>query len=210
MKASTSPRDYSLIAPVYDQVFNRFLNQGHKRIGRLLKAKKMLPTFKVLEVGIGSGLSLDYLPDRIKFTGVDVNEKMLSLAKIKADKLERKNVTLSIMNAEKLKLKANSFDLVMAASVLTAVEDPGKAMKEMIRVTKPGGQIAIIANLRTKSKTSSMLKRLDPVTKKYLGFRMDLEADYFKQFPEIKLVKREEVNQVMGVSLSSFLLFKKL
>lgn len=205
------PRDYSFIAPVYDHVFHKALNEGHRRIGTLLRSKKPQKEMKVLEVGVGSGLTLDYLPNSVNFTGVDINQKMLSLAHEKAKRFKRKNIQLSIMDAEKLSFKANSFDLVLAASVITAVQDPKLAMKEMIRVTKKGGQIAVIANVRNKkSYKSQLIRHFDPLTKKFLGFRTDIDSDFFSSFKEIKLVQNDQVNNLFGFPLSSFLLFEKI
>jgi phosphatidylethanolamine/phosphatidyl-N-methylethanolamine N-methyltransferase len=205
------PRDYSLIAPVYDQVFNKALSDGHKRIGQLLKSKKSIGETKVLEVGVGSGLSLDYIPNTVDFIGVDINPKMLTLAHARAKRFKRKRISLTLMDAEKLSYKSNSFDMVFAASVITAVKDPESAMREIIRVTKKGGHIAVIANLRNKhSFRSKLIKHFDPLTKKFLGFRTDIDSEFFKKFKGIKLIEKEEVNSVFGIPLSSFLHFQKV
>lgn len=205
-----TPRDYSLIAPVYDHVFNRPLSEGHRKIGALLKDRKNGKDMKVLEVGVGSGLTLDYLPNNMEYTGVDINQKMLSLAYEKANRLKRKNISLSIMDAHKLSYKSNTYDLVLAASVITAVSDPYCAMKEMIRVTKKGGKIAIIANVRNNSYRSKIVKQFDPLTKRFLGFRTDIDSSFFSRFKDIRLIEKEDVNNLLGFSLSSFHLFEKI
>lgn len=205
------PRDYSLIAPVYDHVFNRALSEGHKRIGSLLRNKKPVKEMKVLEIGVGSGLTLPHLPNSVQFTGIDINQKMLSLAFDKAKKFRKKKINLSIMDAHKMSFKAGSFDMVVAASVISAVQDPQKAMKEMIRVTKKGGKIVIIANVRNNdSLKSRVVKTFDPLTKKYLGFRTDIDSDFFQQFRDIRMIEKENVNSLFGFPLSSFLLFEKI
>lgn len=206
---NTLPRDYSLIAPVYDQVFNKILSEGHQKLGQLLKSKKTIPGFKVLEVGVGSGLTFDYLPNGIEYHGIDVNKKMLSLAHIKAKNYRRKKISIGLMDAHKLSFSANSFDLVMAASVLSAVEDPKKVMQEMIKVTKKNGQIAIIVNVREKNYKSQLVRVFDPFTKKVLGFRTDLTSDLFSEFTELELLETQQVNNLFGFPLSSYMLFRK-
>ena len=204
------PRDYSLIAPVYDQIFNKILSQGHYEIGQLLKYKSKNKKLNVLEVGIGSGLTLDYLPHKISYTGVDINKQMLHLAKKKITNTSSPNVTLTLMDAQKLKFKTNTFNFVIAASVITAVHDPKKTIEEMIRVTKKNGYIVIVANIRNKkSIRSQLIKQLDPITKKILGFRTDLESDYFDNFKNLKLLREAPINTFMGLPLSSFLLLQK-
>lgn len=205
------PRDYSFIAPIYDHVFNRPLSEGHKRIGSLLRTKRPAKEMKVLEVGVGSGLTLEHLPNSIKFTGIDINEKMLTLAHEKAKKYKRKNISLSIMDAQKMSFRTNSFDMVVAASVISAVKDPAQTMKEMIRVTKKGGKIAIITNVRNdQSFKSQIVKGFDPLTKKFLGFRTDIDSEFFQKFKEIRMIEKENVNNLFGFPLSSFLLFEKI
>lgn len=206
---NTLPRDYSLIAPVYDQVFNKFLSEGHEQLGQLLKSKKNIPGLKVLEVGVGSGLTFDYIPNGIEYHGIDVNEKMLSLAHMKAKNLRRKKISLGLMDAHKLTFPSHSFDLVLAASVLSAVEDPRRVMQEMIKVTKKNGQIAIIVNVREQNYKSQFMKVFDPFTKKFLGFRTDISSELFSGFKEIELLENRPVNNVLGLPLSNYLLFQR-
>lgn len=210
MTSKTAPRDYSFIAPLYDHIFQRFLSQGHHEIGNLLRNVRNKRSVKVLEVGVGSGLSLNFLPPSIDYKGIDINEKMLLRARNKAKVLGRKKIVLELMNAERLAMKDNSYDLVLAASVITAVDSPLQTMKEMIRVTKKGGHIAVIANLRENdSVRSQIVKVLDPFTRKYLGFRTDLDLESIKKLRNVKLVRQKKINNVLGFPLSSFLLFEK-
>ncbi len=205
-----APRDYSIIAPVYDQIFNKILSEGHREIGLLLKDRSKDKKLKVLEVGMGSGLTLNYLPKKINYTGIDINEHMLELAKKKTKETKFIQTSLSLMDAKKLQFKSGTFDFVIAASVVTAVDDPQKTIEEMIRVTKKNGHIAIIANMRNKNSIrSGLLKYLNPLTKMLLGFRMDLEADFFDKFKKIELTNHRPINFVAGRPLSSFLIFKR-
>jgi phosphatidylethanolamine/phosphatidyl-N-methylethanolamine N-methyltransferase len=207
---NTAPRDYSLIAPLYDRIFNVPLSDGHREIGKLIKGRSRTPGTKILEVGVGSGLTLNYLQNNVEFTGVDINDRMLSLAKKKASFMKRRQITLTHMDAHKLEFKACSFDLIIAPSVITALECPEIAMKEMVRVTKKGGHMAIIANLRTKNSfKSDMVKMVDPLTRKFLGYRTNMEFETFAAFKGLKLVKKKQINNIMGMHLSWYLLFQK-
>lgn len=203
-------RDYSLIAPIYDHVFHRPLGEGHRVLGRLIRSKAGKKNFKVLEVGVGSGLSLEYLPSTVNYKGVDINEKMLGLARRRLKQRRLKNATLDCMDAHRLQFNDESFDLVLASSVITAVETPMKALKEMIRVTKSGGHLAIVANLRSaESPYSGVVRMFDPLTRKFLGFRTDLDLEAFKRLKSIRLVEERSVNSLMGFPLSTYLLFEK-
>jgi phosphatidylethanolamine/phosphatidyl-N-methylethanolamine N-methyltransferase len=207
---SSAPRDYSLIAPVYDQIFHKLLSEGHREIGLYLKERSKDKKLKVLEVGIGSGLTLNYLPKKIAYTGIDINQRMLNLAKEKTQRINLMEASLSVMDAKQLQFKSGTFDVVIAASVVTAVDDPQKTIEEMIRVTKKSGFIAIVANIRkNNSLKSGFLKSLDPFTKMFFGFRMDLEEDFFDRFRQIELTDHRPINFIAGRPLSSFLVFRK-
>lgn len=195
------PRDYSLIAPLYDKIFSRPLGEGHQVIGQLIKNN---PHKKFLEIGVGSGLTLEHV-DKQDFTGIDINEDMLYQAQIKV--LGRHNIKLYQMDAEQLNFSSNKFDYVMAPSVLSAVRDPDRVFSEMVRVTKPGGSIIVIANFVDETRTLSRF--LDPLTRSVLGFRMDLELDFYKKIPGIKLVERRKINQFANYHLSWYQKFKK-
>lgn len=195
------PRDYTLIAPLYDKIFSRPLGEGHQLIGKLLGTH---PRKKILEIGVGSGLTLEHITNH-DFTGIDINEDMLYQAQIKV--LGRHNIKLHLMNAENLKFRDNQFDIVLAPSVLSAVINPEKVFKEMVRVTRPGGTIVVIANFADDAKVLSRI--LDPLTRSFLGFRMDLELDFYRCSPEVKLVERRKINQFANYHLSWFQKFKK-
>lgn len=195
------PRNYSLIAPIYDKLFSKPLEEGHYLIGDIIEDN---PDKKFLEVGIGSGLTLEHVLNH-DFTGVDISEEMLYEAQVKV--LGRHNIKLFLMDAEKLEFRDNEFDIVMAPSVLTAVSNPERVFEEMIRVTKPGGMIVIIAHFSDERQFVSKL--LDPLTRSFLGFRLDLKLDFFRQYPHLKLIEKRKINHLANMSLSWFLKFEK-
>lgn len=205
-------KDYSFIAPMYDHIFNIPLAEGHRKIGALLRRSRLKTrTSKVLEVGVGSGLTFPHIPVNTDYTGIDVNKNMLSQAARKVQRMKKNKFNLQIMNAEKMKFASNTFDLVLAPSVLSAMDKPMMGLKEIIRVTRKGGKIAVIANLRKPdSKKSAMLKVLDPFTRKYLGFRLDMAMEEMLKFKNLKVLEKKEINSFLGRPLSTYILFEKL
>lgn len=203
---------YSFIAPMYDKIFLRPLSEGHKEIGSLLKRNRPKGRkLKVLEVGVGSGLTLPHVPVGVDFTGIDVNEKMLAVAEKKSNILKTRKISLHQMNAERMSFTPNTFDLVIAPSVLSAMDRPMKGLQEIVRVTKRGGKIAVIVNLKKESgMKSKIMKALDPVTRKLLGFRLDLTLESFKKFKSLKVLEVKDVNTFMGQTLSTYILFEKV
>lgn len=195
------PRNYSFIAPLYDTIFAKPLGEGHFLIGELIRNN---PKKKILEVGVGSGLTLEHVEDH-DFTGIDISDQMLCEAQLKV--LGRHNINLYKMDAQEIEFPKNSFDIVLAPSVLSAVANPDEVFKEMIRVTRPGGIIVVVANFSDDRKILS--KVLDPFTKFLLGFRMDLELSSLKKYRELKLIEQKKINHIGNMNLSWFLKFEK-
>jgi ubiquinone/menaquinone biosynthesis C-methylase UbiE len=96
---------------------------------------------KVLEVGCGTGVITSYVANQIgqgSIVGIDNDEE--SILRNKKNNISR-NVNFSHGDVKKLKFPDNSFDLTFSRFVLMHIPDPIVVIKEMIRVTKPGGYI---------------------------------------------------------------------
>lgn len=208
---SSAPTDYSFIAPLYDRLFNRPLSEGNQIIANLLQQSQVEGgRLKVLEVGVGSGFTLTHLPDHLDFVGIDLNERMLDLARDRARQFKRENVRLEVMDAKKLNYPENHFDLVLAPSVLSAMDFPGEGLNEMVRVARKGGKIAIVMNLRKReSLRSTMVKALGPLTRNFLGYRVDLYLDDLQVPENLKFLEVKDVNKFMGFRWSTFMLLEK-
>lgn len=135
-----------------------------------IKALGMLnfnPNDRILLPGVGSGHDLPLLPRDVIVEGVDLSEVMLGIAraKLKVYRLE-KRVNLRIADAERLPFPDRSFDKAILSLFLTCVYDPKKAFAEVVRVTKPGGEILIYDHLIRKKKWSdTILGPLDAAMK---------------------------------------------
>src|SRR6202171_3299762 len=131
----TVEQAYDRWAPVYDLVFGGVFSKGRKAA--------IAATNKIggrgLEVGVGTGISLPQYAPPLRIFGTDISEAMLRKAQRRVDELHLKNVEgLAVMDAEKLEFPDNSFDVVMAQYVVTAVPNPEVALDEFGRVLRPG------------------------------------------------------------------------
>src|SRR5207244_7207836 len=108
----------------------------------------------------------------LRIFGTDISEAMLQKAKKRVDGLGLKNVEgLAVMDAEKLEFPDNSFDVVMAQYVVTAVPNPEAALDEFARVLRPGGEVIILTRVRADAGMRRFIEqRLQPVVRP-LGFR---------------------------------------
>ena len=159
---------YDRWAPVYDLVFGGVFSKGRRAA---IVATNNIGG-RVLEVGIGTGISLPLYGPNVRIFGTDISEAMLKKAKQRVAELRLKNVEgLSVMDAEKLEFPDNSFDVVMAQYVVTAVPNPEVALDEFARVLRPGGELIILTRVSADAGMRRFIEQqLQPVVRR-LGFR---------------------------------------
>jgi phosphatidylethanolamine/phosphatidyl-N-methylethanolamine N-methyltransferase len=164
----TVEQAYDRWAPVYDLVFGGVFSKGRKAA---IQATNKIGG-RVLEVGVGTGISLPQYASHLRIFGTDISEAMLRKAKRRVADLRLKNVEgLAVMDAEKLEFPDNSFDVVMAQYVVTAVPNPEKALDEFARVLRPGGELIILTRVSADAGMRRFIEqRLQPVVRP-LGFR---------------------------------------
>src|ERR1700735_5736027 len=140
----TVEQAYDRWAPVYDLVFGGVFSKGRK--APIIATNNI--GGRVLEVGVGTGISLPQYAPNLRIFGTDISEGMLRKAKARVSEFRLKNVEgLAVMDAEKLEFPDNSFDVVMAQYVVTAVPNPEAAMDEFARVLRPGGEIILLSRV---------------------------------------------------------------
>lgn len=178
---------YSQFSIVYDRIFT---NVFSKRINRVISSMDLEPGSRVLEVGVGTGLSLTAYPPHCEVLGVDLAEDMLSRAQRKIDRKGFDHVELAVGDAQALDFPDESFDYVTSFHVVSVVPDARAMMREMTRVCRPGGRLVIINHFRSPRKlVSSVVDRLDPITRR-LGWRTTLSASELLEDVELEDVRR--------------------
>ncbi|KIU44048.1 MULTISPECIES: methyltransferase domain-containing protein [Bradyrhizobium] len=164
----TVEQAYDRWAPIYDLVFGGVFSKGRQAA---IQATNKIGG-RVLEVGVGTGISLPLYGQNVRIFGTDISEAMLEKAKKRVAEQGLKNVEgLAVMDAEKLEFPDNSFDVVMAQYVLSAVPNPEAAMDEFARVVRPGGELIILTRVSADAGVRRFIEQtLQPVVRP-LGFR---------------------------------------
>src|ERR1700757_4331377 len=159
---------YDRWAPIYDLVFGGVFSKG--RTAAIQATNKL--GGRVLEVGVGTGISLPLYAPNVRIFGTDISEAMLNKARKRVAEQKLKNVEgLAVMDAEKLEFPDDSFDVVMAQYVLSAVPNPEAALDEFARVVRPGGELIILTRVSADAGMRRFIEqRLQPVVTR-LGFR---------------------------------------
>jgi phosphatidylethanolamine/phosphatidyl-N-methylethanolamine N-methyltransferase len=198
-------RAYDRWAPIYDLVFGGVFGKG--RHAAIVATNAI--GGRVLEVGVGTGISLPQYAANTRIFGTDISEAMLAKAKQRVADQRLKNVEgLAVMDAEKLEFPDNSFDVVMAQYVVTAVPNPEKALDEFARVLRPGGEMIILSRVSADAGMRRFIEqRLQPVVRR-LGWRTDFAWSRFAQWAasahDVELVERRPVPPLGHFSLIRF------
>lgn len=167
---------YYEFSQFYDMVFARIF---YPRIVAVIRALNIPPGAKVLELGVGTGLSLDAYPPHCQVLGVDLATEMLEHAEERIAQNGWRHITVETMDAMNLKLPDNSFDYVMAFHVVSVVPDAARMMREAQRVCRPGGHIVVINHFRSEKRLLAAVdRRLEPITRRW-GWHTLKRADVF-------------------------------
>ena len=202
----TVERAYDRWAPVYDLVFGGVFGKG--RHAAILATNSI--GGRVLEVGVGTGISLPQYASNLRIFGTDISEAMLRKAQQRVTQLGLSHVEgLAVMDAEKLEFSDNSFDVVMAQYVVTAVPNPEAALNEFARVLRPGGEMILLSRVSADTGMRRFIeRRLQPIVRP-LGFRTaEFAWSRFTQWmagtPGIELIERRRVPPLGHFSLIRF------
>jgi phosphatidylethanolamine/phosphatidyl-N-methylethanolamine N-methyltransferase len=201
MELRSVNRAYARWAPIYDQTFGAITSAGRKRIATL--ANEMGGS--LLEVGVGTGMSLGLYDETLRITGIDASLDMLEQARKKVQEKQLVNVeSLTEMDARELAFADNSFDHVAASHIMSVVPEPERVVAELARVCKPGG-IVYIANhfARDKGFLSVVEKAAAPLDK-LLGWHSDFQRSVVTGCPELRLVSEEDLRPLGIMTLLRF------
>ena len=166
-------RIYSTFSAIYDRTFGAVFAG---RISRVLREMAIPVGSRVLEVGVGTGLSLAAYPLDVDVVGVDLSPEMLQRAERKVEQAGWDHISLEQGDAQNLRFEDEHFDYVTSFHVVSVVPDPAAMVREMVRVCRPGGHLVIINHFRSPRRPiAAVVDSLDPITRR-LGWRTTLRG----------------------------------
>ena len=180
---------YRRWAPVYDHTFGRISTEGRRHTVEVINTRNRAG--RVLEVGVGTGLALADYGRGLNVVGIDLSPEMLDRARERVANDDLDHVSgLYEMDAGNLTFPDNSFDVVTAMFVMTVVPEPERVMRELARVTKPGGEILLVNHFsQTQGVRGWVERRLAPFAE-ILGWRPVFEVSRVMVCDDLELAER--------------------
>ena len=170
-------QSYRRYARIYDLCFGAVFQPGRRAI---IARMECAPGERILEVGVGTGLSLPLYPDYVSVTGIDISSEMLDLAQARKRRGGLDHVAqLALMDAENMAFADDSFDKVVAMHVASVVAAPERLVGEMRRVCKPNGQIIFVNHFHSRNRLLGGIESLLAPLSRQLGFRPDFSLERF-------------------------------
>jgi phosphatidylethanolamine/phosphatidyl-N-methylethanolamine N-methyltransferase len=155
---------YYEFSHLYDRLFARVF---YPRIEQVVSSLNIEPGARVLEVGVGTGLSFAAYPAHCQVTGIDLAPEMLEQAQEKIDLNGWRHLKVLEMDALNLKFADNTFDYAMAFHVVSVVPDAGRLMREVLRVSKPGATVVVINHFRSRNRLLAAVDTfIEPLTRR--------------------------------------------
>lgn len=194
---------YARWAPIYDRTFGAVTNRGRRRtVGYINDCAG-----KVLEIGVGTGLSLPHYAPDVQVTGIDFSEEMLDKARQRVQEMKLRNVVgLRQMDARDLDFPDNHFDTIAAMHVLSVVPEPERVMSEIARVCKPGGRVVITNHFKREAGFLAFLERSLAPLADVIGWHSDFGIETVLQKPELTATERRTLPPL---GMMTFLVLEK-
>lgn len=191
MDAHSVVSAYRRYAGIYDYLFGPVLEPGRRRMVERMACR---PGESVLEIGVGTGLSLRHYPVTTRITGIDLSRDMLARAASRVMHCGWEHVSLMHMDAQQLAFDDDSFDKVAVMYVASVVPDPDAMMREIRRVCRPGGDIYVVNHFSQQGHGMHWLENLVAPFSKLIGFRSLFPLGDFVTLAGLPLLETLPVN----------------
>jgi phosphatidylethanolamine/phosphatidyl-N-methylethanolamine N-methyltransferase len=190
----TMERAYARWAPIYDAVCGPVFEKGRRAAAQAARQVGG----KILEVGVGTGLSFADYDASTEIFGIDLSEPMIARARERMASGAFPFVRdVRVMDAHDLDFPAETFDCVVAQFVITLVERPERVLDECARVLKPGGEIILVNHLYSERGVAAAIERWFSKHAHTFGLRPEFPfarlEDWSRHHGSIQVIERRRV-----------------
>jgi ubiquinone/menaquinone biosynthesis C-methylase UbiE len=185
---------YARWAPVYDALCGPIFLNGRRAAANAAREVGG----RILEIGVGTGLSFDDYDEATEITGIDLSEPMIARARLRAASGRYPYVKgLAVMDAHNLRYPDGAFDCVVGQFVITLVADPERVLSECARVVRAGGQIILVNHLYSERGLAAAVERMLAQRARALGLRPEFPfgrlAAWAQSHGGAELIERRKV-----------------
>lgn len=192
MELEAIQKVYRRYAGFYDIYFGPIFSPGRKAVIEQMRCR---PGDRVLEVGVGTGLSLPLYPPDVEIVGIDICPEMLTRAQRRKEREGLDNViALEVMDAENMRFPAESFDKVVAMYVASVVPNPARLVDEMRRVCKRDGELFIVNHFQADNPVIARAERMMAPLSRLFGWHPDFSLPDFVANTDLDVAGRTQVN----------------
>lgn len=193
MSEPATRRTYDLWSNAYDLVFAPVF---YRRMHRAIDQLHLRPGDRVLDLGVGTGLSLDCFPRDVRVVGLDLSAGMLAKAAAKCREQGLDHCSLVCGDALQPPFPDGSFDHILITHVITVVSDPVQLLRVAGRLVRPGGRIVLVNHFRSTHPLVAWFERtLNPLFVR-LGWRSDLRLDELLGGCELHVERRFKIGRL--------------
>ena len=183
---------YSRYSGVYDVVFGAVFKPGRHAAINALNSQ---PQDRILDVGVGTGLSLPMYRDDVKVVGIDISVEMLEKARSRiAQNAITQVESILEMDAQDMAFADNSFDSVVAMYAVSVVPDLNRMFDEVHRVCKPGGEFVLVNHFRSGNYFVKLFENALTPFSAVFGFHPNLDCLEIVQLTGMELLESRTVN----------------
>ncbi len=192
MKLDDTLKVYRRYADGYDFVFGALFEPGRRAAVERVNDR---PRQRILEVGVGTGLSLPLYRHDARVVGIDVSPEMLAKARQKVARLGLRHVErIDEGDAERLAFADDSFDAVIVLYVASVVGDTARFGAELRRVCKAQGHIVVVNHFSTKEGPIRVIEKAMAPLARHIGFHADFPLDDFLAASGLRVGAARPVN----------------
>ena len=193
MELAAVKTTYKYWAPIYDYTFGLITRAGRRKVVDYVNTRQG----RVLEIGVGTGLSLHRYKGHLDVTGIDVSPDMLDKARQKVAEKGLTHVTrISEMDARTLAFPDGHFDTVVAMYLVSVVPEPERVLAEMARVCRPGGEVLIVNHFARKQGVLAAVERLFAPLANIIGWHSDFEMERVLGERSLEMVDAQNVDPI--------------